>query len=179
MSKKILLSIILAAIIIVVSFLAIHKSSNSSINVCELIERGISKQYKEKVEIDIFDTYEIFDSKIIGFTAFDNKKCSFALLKQKEEEYQLINVQKFDGFIDRGIDIYLQYINLYNEKQELKSYMIILSMNDELSKIEILIDEKINIFEAGVMPYMKVIELPNDDFDMKYTFYDYLENEIK
>lgn len=164
------------ALIVFISYL-----SRISADTSGLIEKALSKQYKEKIEIDIFDTFEVFDYKIIAFTAYNNKKCSFAILKQREgDKYELIRVQKFDGFIDREIDVYVQYFDIYSDNQVSKNYMIILNMNEELATIETTIKVgEITRVDIDSMPSMVLIELPKDSYEMEYNFYDYFGNEIR
>lgn len=181
MIKRNLLPIILSIFVIAVISVIVIYSFNSRTDIPELIEKSLSKQYEENFQIEIFETYEIFNYKIIGFTIVENGKCAFAVLEQdKESRYKLIRLDKYEKLIKRGLDIYVQYVDLYNEKLELKNYMIVLSMNAELSKIEMSVnDGKPTYHNITTSPSMTVLEFPTKASEVRYIFYDRLGDEIR
>lgn len=181
MIKKNLLPIILVILVIAVIFVIAINQFNSHTNIHELIEKSLSEQYEEDIKIKIFETYEVFNYKIIGFTIEENEKCSFAVLEQDGDlKYKLIRLDKYEKLLKRGLDIYVQYIDLYNDNLELDNYMIVLSMNAELSKIEkSLNDGKPTYYNIASSPSMTVLKFPLEASEVQYIFYDRLGNEIR
>lgn len=180
MTKKRLIPFILSIIIIIGISLLLINPFHSNTNIQQLIEKSLTNQYNENIQIEIFDTLEIFNYKLIGFTIAGTEKCSFAVLEHEgESRYKIIRLDKYEKLLARGLDIYVQHIDLYDEKMELKNYLIILSMNAELSKIEKNINGKNPIYyNISSSPSMTLLEYTNES-EIQYNFYDYLGGQIK
>jgi len=154
---------------------------NISTDMSTLIENSLSKQYEENKQIKIFDTYEISDYKIVGFTLVGSEKCGFAVLRQYGNSgYELISVTRYEQLTKRALDIFVKYIDLYDEKHKVMSYLVVLSLNAELSKIKMTIDDGEPIYrEINSNPSLTVIEFPDEPFMGEYLFYDKSGNLIR
>jgi len=144
-----------------------------------LIENSLSKQYDRDINIDIFDTYEIVgftsDYKIVGFTIIGSEKCGFAVMKEdRNAQYELVSVYTSEKMLKRAFDIYIEHVYLNDKKHDLwADYFIILSMNDQLSKIKMTIDygkPTYNVITST--PSLTVVEIPFGSSHLEYLFYD-------
>jgi hypothetical protein len=149
----------------------------------KLIEKELSKLYGNGIQIKIFDTYEIYNNEIVGFTINENKKCGFAVMKRnRNSRYKLICVVRPKKLITRATDIFYEYITLNDEKYELGAacYIVVLSMNDKFSKIKMVIDDREPIYkEIKTTPSLTVLEYPIGTSKAEILFYDRLGNLIE
>ena len=176
---------VIVLFILIVGFLAVMViySRNSSKDMTTLIEKAISKRYDEKKQIDIFTTYEIYDNVVVGFTLAgkEQSKSGYAKLeKLNHSRYKLIKVNRFEDLTKRALDIYIDYISVFDDNHELKSYLLVIGMNAELSKIELTINdgEPINK-EVDSNPSLTLLELPNEPYEGEYLFYDKSGKQIE
>ncbi|EPR07737.1 hypothetical protein [Ruminiclostridium papyrosolvens] len=171
-SKLIIITIIFVALISAI----INSMPDKSTDMSKLIEKTLSKQYKDKTKIGIFDTYEVLDYKIAGFIEVGSDKCGFSVLKQDiNSRFELISVNRFDRLMKRALDTYIQYIDLKDEKYELgfERYLVILSMNPELSRIKMTVDDGKPIYkEIKSTPSLTVLKYPIEATNAEYLFYD-------
>ncbi|WP_040950708.1 hypothetical protein [Gorillibacterium massiliense] len=157
-------------------------SRNTGHDKVTLIGNHLSKQYKAKTLIKIFDNQEIYDKEIVGFTIVEEEqKCAFAVMQNNgHSNYKLIKLIPFEKLITRASDIYIQYIDLFDEKNEIVPYLVVLSLNADLSKIEMTVkDGKTIDKEIDANPSLTLIKLPIEDFTGEYLFYDRMGNLIK
>ena len=90
-----------------------------------LIEDALSKQYREKEQITIIDTYEISDYILVAFAPIDSEKNGFAVLqKNNNSRYKLLKLVPFEDLTKRAVDIYIDYLDLYTKNQELVSCLL-------------------------------------------------------
>jgi hypothetical protein len=175
--------IIFAIILISCLYAIISSMPNKSTDMSKLIEKSLSKQYKAKTQIEIFDTCEVLDYKIAGFTEVDSDKCGFAILKQDvDSRFELIRLDRFDKLMIRALDTYVQYVDLKDEKYELgfEQYLVFLSMNPELSRIKMTVDDgKPAYKEIKSTPSLTLLEYPIGSTKAEYLFYDKAGNLLR
>lgn len=155
---------------------------NTSTDMSALIESALSKQYNRNVNIEIFNTYESFECKIVGFTIVGSKKCGFAVMREdRNAQYELVSVYTSDKMIKKAFDIYIEHVYLNDQQHDLyDEYFIVLSINDELSKIQMAIDygqPTYNMITST--PSLTVIEIPFGTSHLEYLFYDKMDNPIR
>lgn len=183
MSKKKTWVIILS--ILFVGYLAVMGiySRNLSKDMTKLIEKAISKRYDEKKQIDIFTTYEIYDNIVVGFTLAgkEQSKSGYAVLEKLDHSrYKLKKVNRLEDLTKRALDIYIDYISVFDEKHELESYLLVIGMNAELSKVKLTINDGKPINkEVDSNPSLTLVELPNEPYEGEYLFYDKSGNLIE
>ena len=183
MNKKKSWLILLAIIITIGILFIIIYSLNISTDMSKLIENALSKQYGIDSRIEVFDTYEIYNNEIVGFTINESKKCGFAVMKRNgNSRYKLIFVVRPERLITRATDIFYEYIALYDERYELgvEGYIVVLSMNAEFSKIKMVIDDREPIYkEIKSPPSLTVLEYPIGTSKAEILFYDKSGNLIE
>ncbi len=182
-NKMKLFLIMLTIIISICIFFIVKHSSNTSSDMSKLIENSLSKQYGTDAQIEIFDTCEInFNNKIVGFTIDDSKKCGFAVMKEDgDARYELVNIYTSDKMIKRAFNIYNETVYL-NEKQHdlYGEYFVVLSRNDELSKIQIAIGYgEPTYYVITSTPSLTVIGIPFGTSHFEYLYYDKSGNLIR
>ena len=150
MNKRTLTSAIIGFIVIV-SFITYMVLRESNVDIKTTIERSLLKQYRENTEITIFETFNVTNQhQIIGYILNDtSRKCGFAVIENLNGKYKLKEIKSHEYLVKRADSIYVQYTFI-----ESAFYRIILSTNDELSKISI-------ITEEGVKEYIDVKSNPS------------------
>lgn len=180
--KKIWYIIILIAIIVFISKIVIYYNNTVSTDIAKLIEFNFSQKYEENINnIKIVDTYDIYDKKIVGFTYDDNKKCSIAFLKRNgDSKYEMIRVKRYEILATRNLDIFYDYIYIYDENEEYARYLVVFSMNPELSKIKLTINGWETTYKEIISnPSITVLKIPEYNFTGEYLFYDKSGNLIE
>lgn len=183
MIRKPWLLIITMVIILVCLAVIFINSPKSSIDPSALIEDALSKQYKKKNPIKIFNSHSINNYEIIGFTITGSDDFGYAVLKQDENSsFELIKIDLLNKMVKRAHDIFIDYIDLFPEKYnfETQQYIVIISMNEELSKIQWTINGETQTYkEINSSPSLTVLEYPIGSTTAEYIFYDEKGNIIR
>lgn len=178
-SKLIIITIIFIALVSAI----INSMPDKSTDMYKLIEKSLSRHYKEKTQINIFDTYKVSDYKIAGFTQVGSDKCGFAVLKQdSNSRFELTSISRFDQLTQRALDTYINYIDLKDEKYKLgfEQYLVILSLNPKLSRIKMTVDDGKPMYkEIKSTPSLTVLEYPLGATHGEYLFYDKAGNALR
>lgn len=147
-----------------------------------LIEKSLAKQTDHKQQIQIFQSTTIKDYEIDGFTPADEPaKVGFALLKKHSPtRYEMLRLTRFEKLTKRATDIYIRYVDLRMEKGESVPYLIVLSLNPDLTTIKVTGKDGATATEkVTANPSMTVIELPTEASTVEYLFYDAAGNVIQ
>lgn len=140
-----------------------------------LIEQELSKIYQQDKKINVFSTSELSNGEIVAFSLSDaQSKCGLAVLKPLENsQYELKSVAQFEQLTKRATDIYVKYIDAYDEGTVPTSYLVILSLNPELSEIKwTTLEGEPERYVVDANPSMTVIALKQEPFTGEYLFYD-------
>ena len=118
-------------------------------------------------KVDIFACQDVDDLRFVGFTYGEKK--SFAVFKKSRRGYTLDYIKKPDKMLQRGCDICVGYRS---------PYWVVLSHNEDLEKIEIIVYGKTNkenqvyLLEVKNCPSINVVRVNNLIYGWEYKFYD-------
>ncbi|CAM5180555.1 hypothetical protein UACE39S_06448 [Ureibacillus acetophenoni] len=183
MINKLWLWITTIVILIVCIAVILINSPKTSINSSALIEDALSKQYDKKNKVNIFNSHKLNNYEIIGFTIAGSDDYGYAVLKQDENsKVELLKIDLHNKMVKRAHDIFIDYIDLFSEESDFgtQPYLVIISMNEELSKIKWTIDgETQPDKEINTSPSLTVLEYPIGSTTAEYIFYDEMGNIIQ
>ena len=163
-----ILASIILFVFIVISF-GMKQIPVAEYDMAGIINKSLSKSYNEKMQIEIFETSNILEYKIIGFTYDNNYKCGYAVMQKKNDRYKLLQLIRYERLMEAPYRIYRDTADLWDEtaKQSIPYYVII-SLNEQLSKIEYSLDSSRGTIENISSPSMMLFEiLPNSDNEFK------------
>ncbi len=138
------------------------------------MEKKIAKELDAE-QVSAFDVQDIGVYRFVGYT-FDSQY-SFAVFKQNDKgDYTFDYVKKPENLVPRAENIGVGYHSIY---------WIAVSSNESLDTIKFEIDaqsdfnDKIITLEITENPSISVIELPDENYQGEYNFYDGQGNLIK
>jgi len=126
------------------------------------------EQMAEAISKELNTDAEIFETVIKGnktFVGFYDGNYSYAVFNKNDDgSFELSQIKRSDKLAERAEDIYVDNTG---------EFLIVVSNNSKLSKITFTadngIDEEHSVFGN---PSLSLIELPNEDYNGEYNFYD-------
>ncbi len=147
-----------------------------------LIEKDISRQYNKTKQIEIFTEQNLKHYTITGFTLTgeESAKAGIAVIKEEDNSKpELIKTYRFEKLTKRAQDIYVAYVDLFQEEKEQYPYLAVISTNPALSLITMNFDNNTaNQLKVDGNPSLTMIEFPDETAGGEYQFFDAAGNVI-
>lgn len=164
--KKLLSLAVLLLVLILLFFLTDCAKTQTFPDVPSM-EKKIAKELNA-AQVSVFDMQDIGGYRIVGYAA--DTDCSFAVFKQNEKgKYTFDFVKKAEKLIKRAENIGVGYHD---------TYWIAVSGNPALRTIRFEIDSRSGVkYETVTLdvvenPSIRIIEMPTENFEGEYNFYD-------
>lgn len=154
--KKIIISVIIVFLLGFIIRSLMPKSYSGEEQMAEEISKELN------TEVEIFDIVNKDEKTFVGYS--DGEYSYAAFNKKSDGSFELLEVKRANKLAERAEDIFVDNTG---------EFLIVVSNNKRLSSITFKTDKGFNE-ECSVFgnPSLSVIELPNEDINGEYNFYD-------
>lgn len=146
----------------------------------ELLFRHLHTRFSNLEQVNILDTQSIKNYEVVYLELVDCDMEAIAIFAKRNEKYQLRNCFLTEQLIERAHDIYIKHIDLLGDSNTAIPYLLILNCNPNLAYIELTINahqnQKIEVVQTSSII---LFELPTEDSNIEYNFYDFSHMKIK